>query len=335
MNTFITFRVIFFTTLFCIAIGPVGFWLARKLSLVDIPGSAPHKLHNSPMPIAGGLLLFVTIGIMGTVEGIAASVPIRSILLAAAVVFLFGLLDDFRDLHPLWKLAGQVLATSLLIQLGVHVRLFPHDWINYTLTVLWVVGVTNAYNFVDSQDGLASGLAILAAAFFMLVTIDSQQENLSLFSTILLGACLGSFFYNASPAHTFLGDSGSQLLGFVLAALGIAYNPLGFSRLASWYVPILLVGVPIFDTALVVISRLRRGKPVYRAARDHTYHRLVAFGMAPTRAVLTMHSSSLLLGCLAFIALDLPPLAANAIFGLVLGLGTIAFILLDDRKRWL
>jgi UDP-GlcNAc:undecaprenyl-phosphate GlcNAc-1-phosphate transferase len=116
------------------------------------------------------------------------------------------------------------------------------------------------------------------------------------------------------------------------ASLGIAYNPLGFSRLASWYVPILLVGIPIFDTTLVVISRLRRGKPVYLAARDHTFHRLLGIGMSSNRAVLTMHTVALLLGCLAFIALDLPPLAANGIFGAILVIGIAAVILLDHKR---
>ena len=129
-----------------------------------------------------------------------------------------------------------------------------------------MVGVTNAYNFVDSMDGLAVGLAALTSAFFLLITLASQQDQISIFSTIMLGACLGVFYYNAPPARIFLGDSGAQLLGFILGALAIVYNPIGFSRLASWYIPILLMGVPIFDATLVVLSRLRRGKPVHAGA---------------------------------------------------------------------
>jgi UDP-GlcNAc:undecaprenyl-phosphate GlcNAc-1-phosphate transferase len=130
----------------------------------------------------------------------------------------------------------------------------------------------------------------------------------------------------------FLGDSGSQFLGFVLAALGIAYNPIGFSPLASWYVPILLVGVPIFDAALVIFSRLRRGKPVYQAALDHTYHRLVALGMSSNRAVLTMHTAALILGSLAFLALDQRPAIANGIFAAVVLAGVAGVLFLDTLK---
>jgi UDP-GlcNAc:undecaprenyl-phosphate GlcNAc-1-phosphate transferase len=232
---------------------------------------------------------------------------------------------------PFRKLFGQLLATAVLIYMGVHVRLFHEVWLNYIITIAWVVGITNAFNFVDSMDGLAIGLAEIAAAFFMLVTIDSGQLELSMISTILVGVCLGAFFYNATPAIFFLGDSGAQYLGFILAALGIAYNPLGFERLASWYVPILLVGVPIFDMSLVVFSRMRRKKPIYQANLDHTYHRLLILGMKSNRAVLSMHMVAILLGCLAFIALPLPPLIANVIFGAVLLTGGIGILLLDIK----
>jgi len=329
LNTFITFRVIFTAALIALATGPLAFWLADKLGLVDVPGSAPHKLHKQSIPLAGGIVLFVTILVVALLEKVISLPTAGPILWSSLLIFLFGLWDDVKELPPLLKLAGQLLATGLLIYFGVHVRLFHQEWLNYSLTVLWVVGVTNAYNFVDSMDGLAIGLGGLAAAFFMLVTIDSQQAGLSLFSTIIIGACLGSFYYNAAPAHFFLGDSGSQFLGFILAGLGIAYNPLGFSRLASWYVPILLVGVPIFDASLVIFSRLRHGKPIYVANRDHTFHRLVSMGMSSNRAVLTMHVVALLLGCLAFIALDLPPLIANLVFASVLLLGILTLLFLD------
>ena len=165
----------------------------------------------------------------------------------------------------------------------------------------------------------------------MLVSIDSQQPELSLLSTILMAACIGLFYYDAPPARFFLGDSGAQFLGFTLAALGIAYNPSGFSRLASWYVPILLVGVPIFDATLVILSRLRRGKPIYQAARDHTYHRLVQLGTPPGHAVAAMHIAAILTGCLAFMALPLPPLWANLVFAAALLAGLAALFLLIRR----
>jgi UDP-GlcNAc:undecaprenyl-phosphate GlcNAc-1-phosphate transferase len=182
------------------------------------------------------------------------------------------------------------------------------------LTVIWVVSITNAYNFVDSMDGLATGLAGLAAGFFMLVTYDSNQVLLSSFSACLLGICAGIFYYTSIPARYFLGDSGAQFLGFMLGGLAIAYNPFGFLPSQSWFIPFLLAGVPLFDGVLVIVSRLRRGKPIYRSGLDHTYHRLKAMGMHPNRAVVTMHFTAILLGCVAFIALSLPPVFANIVF---------------------
>ena len=312
-------------------IGPLAYWITQKLDWTDDPKAAPHKKHKSPMPVAGGLVLFTAIIIGSLIFNVYRSPQVMAILLSSAIIFIFGLWDDLKNISPFRKLFGQLLATAVLIYMGVHVRLFHEVWLNYIITIVWVVGITNAFNFVDSMDGLAIGLAEIAAAFFMLVTIDSGQLELSMISTILVGVCLGAFFYNATPAIFFLGDSGAQYLGFILAALGIAYNPLGFERLASWYVPILLVGVPIFDMSLVVFSRMRRKKPIYQANLDHTYHRLLILGMKSNRAVLSMHMVAILLGCLAFIALPLPPLIANVIFGAVLLTGGIGILLLDIK----
>ena len=181
---------------------------------------------------------------------------------------------------------------------------------------------------------MALGLAGMATTFFILVTLDSGQPFLSQQSALLLGICIGLYFFNSPPAKLFLGDSGAQTLGFVLAAIAIAYRPLGAFQSSSWVVPIMLLAVPIFDMVLVVVSRIRRGKPVYSASRDHTYHRLVALGWNSGKAVLLMQVASLLMGCLAFIVLTRPPLIANSIFISVIIFGVIALVYLDSRERW-
>jgi UDP-GlcNAc:undecaprenyl-phosphate/decaprenyl-phosphate GlcNAc-1-phosphate transferase len=333
--TFFSFRIIFTTLLISLALGLPAFWLAPKLRLLDFPEAAPHKLHHNPMPLVGGLVIFLTVLLGGLFQGAFRLPVIGSLILPAAIVFIFGLWDDLRGLSAPWKLVGQLIAATLMILLGIQIRLFDQlPWLNLLITYLWMIGITNAFNFVDSMDGLATGLGILAAGFFMLVTYDSEQIGLSLFSAILVGACMGSFYYTASPAKFFLGDSGAQFLGFILAGLAIEYSPLGFLRTQSWFVPILLVGVPIFDTSLVVVSRLRRRKPVYRAGLDHTYHRLVKLGLNSNRAVLTMHFVAILLGCLAFIALSLPPMVANTIFLTVVVFGIALLFYLDRQSIW-
>ncbi len=332
MLSLLSFRVIFVSTIATLAIAPVVFALTRRVGFVDLPNSAPHKQHHNAIPVAGGITIALSVIAIALWQDFLTIPSTKALLLSSSLVFVFGVWDDIRELPPLVKMGGQILATLLLMYLGVQVLMFQQNWLNLLVTLLWVVGITNAYNFVDSMDGLALGLAALSAAFFMLVTYDSGQVELSLLSAAILGTSIGCFFYNASPAVFFLGDSGAQFLGFLLASLAIAYNPPGFEQLSSWYVPILLMGVPIFDITLVVISRLRRKRPVYRGAQDHTYHRLVALGMSSNRAVLSMHIAALLLGCLAFIGLGLPPLLANALFLSTVLLGVIGIVYLERNE---
>ena len=208
------------------------------------------------------------------------------------------------------------------------------DMLDLAITILWLVGMTNAYNFVDSTDGLVLGIAIITSIFLAFTSLFSDQTNLAHFMAFLAGACYGLYYFNSYPARLFLGDSGALTLGFLLAATSMLYNPRVFPQPSSWFVPVMILGVPIFDILLVTFSRLRRGRSVYQADRGHTYHRLVAMGLPPNQAVMTIHLISLLLGCLAFIAMNLPPFVSNMLFiGTILtGIGLIIY--LDDRKRW-
>jgi UDP-GlcNAc:undecaprenyl-phosphate GlcNAc-1-phosphate transferase len=321
--------------------------LATRVGLLDFPNSAPHKLHNIPMPVAGGLAMIGSMLISGLLFGVFGDPSVVALFWPGLLIFLFGLWDDFSGISPQWKIVGQIIAAVLLIRLGVAIQIFESPefflssksmldvYADWFITILWVVGITNAFNFVDSMDGLALGLGGTAAAFFMLVTLDAGQVILSRYSALILGICIGLYLFNSSPAKLFLGDSGAQTLGFVLAVLAIAYTPKGANQSSSWFVPIMLLGVPIFDTALVVLSRLRRRKRVYTAALDHTYHRLIGFGWSSNRAVLAMQVAALALGCLAFVALTRKPLLANTIFALSVLAGILGIAILDSRKRWL
>jgi len=183
------------------------------------------------------------------------------------------------------------------------------------------------------MDGLALGLAAVASAFFMLVTLDAAQPELAALSAILLGAVAGTLFYNVTPAKLFLGDSGAQVLGFLLAALGIAYTPgqAGLPQELTWFLPIVVLGVPIFDTTLVVVSRLRRRQPIYHAGLDHTYHRLVALGLDPSRSVMGMQLVAMLLALTAFVTMDAPVALANAIFGFLVLIGMVFIAILETK----
>lgn len=327
--------------------------IAYRAGLIDHPGSQPHKRHARPTPLAGGIALLAALLMSEGLLGNISHPLITAAFVACLPIFLVGLWDDYKSASPLLKIAAQSLAAAILISLDIYVKIFespefftagafrlqiasPVDvYLDWLITIFWIVGITNALNFVDSMDGLAVGLSGVAAAFFILVTLQSQQTALVLHSAVLLGACIVLYFYNSSPAMLFLGDSGAQLLGFFLAVLGITYQPQGANQSSSWLVPILLLGVPIFDTVLIVFSRLRHHRPVYRASLDHTYHRLLNLGLGSQRAVQIMHMAALILNCIAFFILSQPPLVANLIFFATLIAAAILLILAEialDRK---
>ena len=320
----------------------VAIWFARRTGLIDIPGVLPHKTHSHPIPLAGGITLLLTLLVGGFTFNISMLQEYWKILVPALIIFGVGLWDDYRRLPPGIKIIGQLAATILLIAMGTSVQIIPADFlglpgkwyhvVNLLITGLWVVGITNAFNFIDSMDGVVVGIGGIAVSFFLLVTLNSPQVSLLRFLTLLIGGCIGLFFYNMTPARMFLGDSGAQTFGFLLAAIGIIYNPVQFPQGSSWFLPILILGVPIFDTCLVVFSRLRHKKYFYQAGHDHTYHRLFKLGMSSTHAVAVMHITTIVLGCLAFIALHLAPFFANILFGLILLVGFLVYLFLE-RKR--
>jgi len=261
------------------------------------------------------------------------------LLIALVIIFIFGLWDDAKGLGAPLKLVGQILASIFLIASDVSVHFLEGLSIPYLhgnvltvldwgVTILWFIGITNAFNLIDSMDGLAVGIAGIAFAFFMIMSLVAQQIYLGIFSACLLGICIGLYAFNVSPARLFLGDSGAQMLGFTLAAVGMIYTPHDLPQASSWFVPILVLGVPIFDTSMVVFSRLIHHKPVFHADRTHTYHQLVAWGFDPGRAVLTIQLTTLVLSFVAFIALSFPPLEATLTFCGVVLLGMILLIFL-------
>jgi UDP-GlcNAc:undecaprenyl-phosphate GlcNAc-1-phosphate transferase len=301
--------------LLSLLVAPACIRLAKRWGMIDNPAGSAYKIHAVPTARAGGLVLFITVLVIGACTGTLLEPAIRTIFLASLAIFAAGIWDDAKGIRALPKLVGQVIGGLILIQGGVAIQFLHFPAVDYALTLFWVIGITNAYNLVDSMDGQAIGLAGIAALFLMLATMNGGQASSTAFAAILIGACAGLAYYNLTPARLFLGDSGSQLLGFWLAGLGIIYTPArSVPPLSSWFVPILLMLVPILDTTLVTSSRLRSGLPFYMANRDHTYHRLVALGVAPLHAVIVVLLASVVAGCLAFIALAMPPLWANVIF---------------------
>jgi len=265
--------------------------LAIAIGFVDAP--ALRKLHSTPMPLMGGVAIFGGAGV-ALILGALGVRPfydqqVQGILLACFVVALTGLIDDRINLPPWAKFLGQVIGFVILVLSGVYVKLPVPQWINFLITFVWVTGISNAINFLDNMDGLSAGVSGVAAAFIMLLAALHGQILVSGLAAAVLGACLGFLRYNFKPAQIFMGDVGTLFLGFLLAILGIQLRFPENTNAVTWMVPVLILGLPIFDTTLVVISRLRRGISPLTGGKDHTSHRLVDRGMSQREAVLLLY----------------------------------------------
>jgi UDP-GlcNAc:undecaprenyl-phosphate GlcNAc-1-phosphate transferase len=317
--------------------------LAKKLNIIDVPDSAPHKTHAHPTPLAGGILMAATLAVMAFFFRQWLNREVLVVLTGAFVIFLFGLWDDRRGLSAGPKLIGQFIAATVLISSGVQVYFatilsnagyispFVAQVLNIVVTLFWLFGITNALNMIDSMDGIVAGLGIIASVCFFGATKVANQPILTFWSAVLLGISAGLYYWNNLAGKFFLGDSGAQTIGFLLASFGIMYNPLNRNPESSWIVPIMLLGVPIFDTSLVVLSRLRRGQRVGSGRRDHTYHRLIALGVSPKYAVLTVHLAALTISGLAFLSLYLPAWLALTLFIVTIICGAAVLLWLERK----
>jgi UDP-GlcNAc:undecaprenyl-phosphate GlcNAc-1-phosphate transferase len=297
----LTTYLLVFAGALVLAIGatPLARHLAPRMGVIDRPEA--RKIHRRPVPRLGGAAIFLAVIAAALILGQRYRfTQFGSILVGATGISFMGLIDDRWGLHAFVKLAGQIAAALLLYASGVYVGTFHDPVLNVITTVLWVVTITNAINLLDNMDGLAAGVAAIAAAHFGLMCAFSGQYLVGALAIAVLGACLGFLFYNLNPASIFMGDSGALFLGFMLAATGIKLRFPDNVTFVTWMVPVLVMGVPIFDTALVASSRLWRGlNPLTSPGRDHVSHRLVAAGMTRREAVLALYVVSFVLGLLA------------------------------------
>jgi UDP-GlcNAc:undecaprenyl-phosphate GlcNAc-1-phosphate transferase len=265
---------------------PVARRVARAFGFIDQPAARKH--HTSPTPKLGGVAIYLaTIFALLALGDRFYVNQVAGIFLGATLVSFMGLWDDRWGLGPWVKLAGQFIAAAILVLTDVKISVLPWEWLNIAATLLWVVGITNAMNLLDNMDGLSGGVAAIAAVFFLLFAAMSKQYLVGALAAALVGACAGFLFYNFNPASIFMGDTGSLFLGFVLAAVGIKLRFPDNSAFVTWMAPLIVLAVPIFDTTLVILSRLRRGlNPLTTPGKDHISHRLARLTSSPREAVL-------------------------------------------------
>ncbi len=313
---------------------PVARAVAFRIGMVDHP--APRKLHTRPIPLLGGLALYLAVLIALLVLEDRYNLPqLAGILIGATAVSFLGIWDDRWGLRPLIKLSGQILVAGVVMATGVMVSLFPWPILNLLITLLWLVGITNAFNLIDNMDGLSGGIGAVSAAFFLLLAALNGQYLVGALSAAVLGACIGFLRYNFNPASIFMGDAGSLFLGFLMAVLGIKLRFPNHAAFVTWMVPVLVLGIPIFDTALVIVSRLRRGlNPLTTPGKDHLSHRLVRAGMTHREAVLLLYLAQAALGALALFVSMAGMLESYLIGAFVGGLALWALWRLERPPFW-
>ncbi len=331
--------LLFFLTSIAISllITPLIRLVAIKLNILDLPSK--RKIHKKPMPLLGGIPIFIAfnltifLGILFNFEYLEKFYTSKwmSIFIAQLIILGIGIYDDIKKTKPWVKFLFQIFAASLLIVagLGIHIITNPFSGNSINLgilfipiTILWVVGVTNALNLIDGLDGLATGTSLIACITIFGIAYIYQNIGIALVSLILAGSIVGFLRYNFYPAKIFLGDSGSLLLGFLLAVLSLQGSHKGAVMVAI-LAPILILGLPITDTLLAMIRRflkpinpvnyqnengklknlLSKGSSIFKADKDHIHHRLLKIGFSQKKVVLILYGICIVLCALAFVTI--------------------------------
>lgn len=320
MKSFSIIFVGFFSSF--LAVYP-GIAIARQFKLIDLPSSQHHKVHPRPTLLAGGFAIVIGVVVFSFVYHNEFELLITPYsILATVIIFFTGVIDDKYNLKPYQKMIGQIISSIILILGGFHTTIFQsYPIIDILITLLWYVGIINAFNFLDSSDGILLGIGLTITGALIIFTNLSGQTNIQLFCIGFFGIQAGVLYFNSSPAKLFLGDSGSQVIGMILAILTLMYNPLGNDKYSSWIMPILMMYIPIFDVTMVVYTRLRKRVPVYVGGLDHTFHRLKSMGLSTLQANSVVIFLVLITNLIAFVSLKAYRLIAYFTLGLVLIVG--------------
>ena len=272
--------------------------LALRVGMVDLPG--PRKVHLQPIPLLGGLAMYggVMLAILFAFDG-AARAQSAGIVTGATLVAVVGFLDDRGWLHHQIKLfAAMPIAAGILLLTGIRAQVFEillpgrtGTILDAVLTIFWVVGITASFSILDHMDGLCAGIAAMASIFFAMLAYLSGQTLVTTLAAAVLGAATGFLRWNFKPAKIFMGDGGAMFLGFLMATLGLKLRLEQTNHISGWFAPLLILGVTIFDTTLVTVSRSRRGLlPFATPGKDHAAHRLANLGLGERGAVLALYS---------------------------------------------
>lgn len=308
---------------------PLSRQIAMRLGIVDKPNVA-RKTHKGNKPMMGGLAIFVALALSILLFSPPQHIQeLLAIISGAGLLVIVGMVDDRYQLSWRLRFGMQFIAAAILIFFGIQIRLFGIPWIDIPITLLWVVALTNATNFLDNMDGLTAGLSAIAAGWFLVIAFMQGQILVSMLAAAILGSAVGFLAYNFAPSNTFMGDMGALPLGYLLATLAIKLNfaeqPLG----VTWMIPLLVIALPIFDINLVVWTRLREGRSPTEGGRDHTSHRIQALGFDARQTLFILYGMCILFGGIGFLVSVVP-----SDYGFTIGVFALGVLILLWLSMW-
>ncbi len=307
--------------------------IVRKGALLyDIVDRPDGKLKNHKDSVAylGGVAVYLAV-LLTLALTFDLSREILGILLSGTIIVILGIIDDFKVLPPKIKFIGQAIAAFVLIKSGIYIKLvFLPLWLNLILSFLWLMVITNAFNIIDVMDGLATGIGCLVSIILFIVAIINHNGLIAILTIALAGSLLGFLRYNFEPAKIYLGDTGSLFIGLLLGALSMigSYTQ---NNMIACFSPVIILGIPIFDTVFVIYIRWRRGIPIIYGSPDHFALRLRKWRFSTIQTVILSYAASLILGLLAIAMLLLPSNLAALGIMLVSILGGISLAVFLKR----
>lgn len=325
------FKPFIYAFLLTLAITPLMIYFAKKLKFLDIPKDE-RRVHNKPMPIGGGFGMYLVISFLCLIY-LEHDKPLWMLLISSTIIVFSGLYDDKWGLSPKLKFLFQIIAAIFLIIGGVKIEFFTNPFgaedifnlinlFSIPITIFWICGITNTINLIDGLDGLAAGISMICAISMFFITENMNHVAVTLLCALVAGSCLGFLPYNFNPAKIFMGDTGALYLGFIISFITIQ-GVMKQAAILMMFVPVLALGVPVFDTTFAMIRRKLQGKSIVEADKGHLHHRLLAKGLNQRQTVLTLYAISIIFGILANLIADF-----KSQTGLVISVLIIAIIIL-------